>query len=180
MLEIHVPRKKLWTPTYGRAQIVSPEGDILYEDPDWMPNALLNEGEELILNVFYREQANASKYLALLTAAPAETDTMAFLAANEIKALGTDGYPANRVNIASGDWAAPTLASGDYQTTATEKTIGPASSNPWTAITGVVLVTGQTGVLAGSGKMLNYIALANAQSVSVPNSFKYTLSVKAQ
>lgn len=193
MLHVHVPkfeplRKKLIAhPTRGKGQIISPEGDVMWEDADWMENALLDEGEFSILNVYYLLASNPQKYLCLIagsSTAPVETDTMAYLGgganAQEVKVPGVDGYPTPRVEIIAGDWGAVALNSGDGQTTAAEKTIGPAATNPWNSITHVGLVTGATGQIAGSGKFLNSIALSATQSVSVGFSFKYTLSVKAQ
>lgn len=163
---------KPWSPTRGRGVLLSPEGDVLLEDPDWIENSLADEGEQQILNTFYLEQANVSKYLALLSAAPSDTTTMATMTESATPASG--GYA--RPQIAAGDWAAPSLASGDYQTTAAEKTFGPNSSGGAWTLSHVALVTQLTGT---SGKFLNYIA-TTVTSVPAGTSYKYTLSIKAQ
>jgi hypothetical protein len=63
----------------GRGQLLSPEGDVLWEDPDWIPNALHDAGEESMLNVYLREQANPAKHLGLLNdASVAETAEKTF------------------------------------------------------------------------------------------------------
>lgn len=171
--------RKLWSPLEGRGAIISPEGDVVWEDPDWIPNALLNEGEESILNVYYREQANPSKYLALITGTPAETDTMAWLAANEIRVpTPVDGYA--RQQLLAANWGAPALDTGDMQTSHAEISFGPASGSAWSAITGVAVVTAATGQLAGSGKLIQALALTGSQNVSIGFYFRYTLRVKAQ
>jgi hypothetical protein len=183
-MEIIVPRKKLLHPLIGFGQLLSPEGDVLWESPDWIENTLTNEGEEAILNTFYREQANVAKYLALIeggTAAPSETSTMGYLGGGagqrEIRAPTVDGY--NRQQITAGNWGAPALDSGDFKTTAAQKTFGPASGSDWLDITHVALVTAATGQASGSGKLLNFLALGGATDVAVGQSFLYTISVKA-
>lgn len=177
-LAIHVPRKRLWSPTEGRAQLLSPEGDVLWEDPDWMPNALMDEGEENILNDWLREQAALSKFLCLLTSAPAETDTMAVLATKEVFVPPLNGYA--RVQVAAGDWGAPALDAGDMQSSAAEKTLGPAATLAWTGLTQVGLVTAATGQTAGSGKFLLFIALSATTTVGIGQSLKYTIRAKVQ
>ena len=114
-----------------RERILSPEGDILYDSDYWEPNALTNDGQAHMLNVWAREQANLNKFLMLLNqpggAAPTKTSTLANI--TEAEVINTDGYI--RTQIASGDWGAPALDSGDQQIAATQKTFGPASGNGW-------------------------------------------------
>lgn len=168
--ELLRPRKTL---LYGRGEILSPEGDVLWAE-DWQPNFLTDEGEQSLLNVFYREQANPSKYLALLNmASPVETTTMATM--TEAKAPAADGY--NRQQFtAPGDWAAPALNSGDYQTVGAEKTFGPISGTQMVA-THAALVTALTGT---AGLLLQVIALSATTTVPVGQSYRYTLTNKAQ
>lgn len=179
-LSIFVPKLKpvRWSLTEGRGQLLSPEGDVLWEDPDWIPNALMDEGEESVLNVYFRAQSNPSKFICLLTAAPVETDTMAVLATAEVFNPPLNGYA--REEIVSGDWGAPALDAGDMQTTALEQTLGPAASNPWNSLTHVGLVTASTGQTAGSGKFILFIALSATTNVGIGQSFKYTMRAKGQ
>jgi hypothetical protein len=157
----------------GRGQLLSPEGDVLWEDPDWIPNALHDAGEESMLNVYLREQANPAKHLGLLNdASVAETDgTMS--AVTESKTPGSDGY--NRQQIAAGDWSAPALDSGDMQTAAAEKTFGPISGSSLVA-THASLSTTST----GAGILIATVALSGTTTVNVGQSFKYTLRWKQQ
>lgn len=62
------PKHKAWSPTEGRAELLSPEGDILWADSD-----------QNVLSVWLKETAHLTKYLALLNDTTiAETDgTMA-------------------------------------------------------------------------------------------------------
>lgn len=157
---------------WGKGQVINPDGSIAWEE-DWQPNALLDEGEQSVLEVYFREQTNPAKYLALLTATPTDTSTMATM--TEVFAPPLNGYA--RQQVINTDWAATTLNSGDYQTTAAEKTFGPATSNPWNSLTRVALVTTATGT---AGKLLLEVALSGTTTISVGQSFKYTLTVKAQ
>ena len=145
---------------------------------DWEENALLDEGEQDILNVWLLQTSDLSKYLALMKGtAPAETDTLTFLAGGtngEAQTPAANGY--NRQQIANTDWATPTLNSGDYQTTAAQKTFGPASGSNWASMTGVTLVTHVTSQSAGSGKLLIYVALSGTTTVNIGQSFLYQLT----
>lgn len=167
-----VPRRRLrpgrLTVCYGRGQVISPEGDVLWEDPDWIPNALHDAGEQSMLNVYLKEQANVAKHLGLLNdASVAETDgTMS--AVTESNTPGSNGY--NRQQIAAGDWTDDGLQGGDYRFTAAEKTFGPASGSSWTA-THASLSTTST----GAGILLLTVALSGTTTVNIGQSFKYTL-----
>lgn len=114
-----------------REQILSPEGDILYDSDYWEPNALTNDGQAHMLNVWAREQSNLNKWLMLLNmpggAAPTKTSTLATI--TEAEVINTDGYI--RTQVAAGDWGVPALDSGDQQITASQKTFGPASGGGW-------------------------------------------------
>lgn len=179
MLEIHVPRfepvrrKLIAHPTLGRGQLLSPEGDVLWEDPDWIENTLADEGEKSILDVYFREQAHPAKWLFLLNdSSLAETDTMAGV--TEAKVPGVDGYA--RQQILAGDWSVPALDTGDMQSTASEKVFGPATGNAWT-LTHAALTTAQTGT---GGLFVLYVALSATTVVAIGQSFKYTLKSKVQ
>lgn len=185
------PRRK--SPTMGRGFVLDPDvrdfydrnGYIHVKDAavalDWMDNALLDEGEQDVLNVWLLQTSDLSKYLCLLKGTgPAETDTMAFLIGGtngECQTPAANGY--NRLAVANTDWGTPALASGDYQTTAAGKTFGPASGSNWTA-TGAGLVTALTGQTSGSGKFLIYLALSGSTTVNIGQSFLYQLAAKAQ
>jgi hypothetical protein len=169
-MELYVPRKRLWSPTEGRGRLVAPSGEVLWES-EWIPNALADEGEENILNVWLREQAHLTKYLALLTAAPSETTTMATMTE-----LGT-GVGYSRQQILAAEWGAPALDAGDMQSAAPEKSFGPASSSNWT-LTHVALVTTASGT---GGKFLSFLAVSGGPlTVPVGISYKYTLRAKLQ
>jgi hypothetical protein len=159
----------------GRGFLLSPEGDILAQDPDWIENALADQGELDILNDWLLGQATTSKYLALVSGSPTDTTTVATM--TETTVAGTNGYA--RQQILTSDWAAPALNSGDYQTTAATKTFGPNTGGGAWTISNAVLVTSSTGLTSPTTLLLLYIA-TTITSIPVGTSYQYTLSCKAQ
>lgn len=175
-------RKHRWHPTMGIGVVLEPDGTVA-EMGEWVPNALLDEGEQDILGVWLLQNSDLSKYLALLKGtAPAETDTMAFLAGGtngEIGVPPVTGY--SRQQILNTDWGTATLNSGDYQTTAAQKTFGPNSSGSTWAVTSVSLVTAATGQASGSGKhLINTATSASPTNIANGQSFLWTQTAKAQ
>lgn len=165
------PRRHEWHPTVGRATILEADGSVAWES-DWQENFLADEGEEQILKTFFLEQANVSKYLALLTAAPAEGTTMATM--TELFAPPLNGYARQQIN--AGDWGAPALSGGDFQSTAVEKTFGPATA-AWNGILYVAVVTVVNGT---AGKFLLATPTSASTNIATGQSFKWTAVVKAQ
>ena len=156
----------------GRGALVFPDGSVEWQDDDWRPNVLVDEGEASVINVYLRENANPSKYLMLISgSAPAETAVMTGLTESETP--GTDGY--NRQQVVAGDWAAPALDTGDMQSAAAEKTFGPNTSTAWT-IAHVAIVTVATGT---GGLFLAYIT-TTVTSVGTSVAYKFTTRWKNQ
>lgn len=160
--------RRRWSPTEGRGFLLSPEGDVLWADPDWVPNALHDAGEQSMLNVYLREQANVAKHLGLLNdSTVAETDgTMS--AVTEMTTPGTNGY--NRQQILSTDWTDDGLVGGDYRFSAAEKTFGPIVTAAQTA-THAALSTTAT----GAGILILTLALSATTTIAVNQSFRYIL-----
>lgn len=161
-----------WHPTLGRADVINADGTIAHRG-EWVENFLADEGEQSILNVYFLEAANPTKYLCILQGAPGETTTMATM--TESPAPGVNGYA--RQQVIAGDWSAPALDSGDYMTTAAAKTFGPASGSNWTNLTYVAMVTTASST---SGKFIAAVALSGTTTVAIGQSLLYTLSMKAQ
>lgn len=172
----------------GIGAVVAEDGKtILWQDPDWIQNALADEGEQDMMKVYLRGEANPSKFLALInggTTAPVETSTMAYLGgvagANETKVPAADGYNRQQITTAiaatlgAAGWFDEGLVAGDYRFTADEKTFGAATGTAWT-ITHTALVTAATGQTAGSGKFLAFLLLSATTTIAVGQSFKYVL-----
>lgn len=168
------------SPTMGLGAVIDPDGSVAWQEDEWVPNALADEGEQSMLNVYLKELANPAKYLALIngtTTAPVETSTMAYLGggagAQEVRVPGVDGYNRQQV-VGSTDWTDDGLISGDYRFSAVEKTFGPATGTAWT-INHSAMVTASTGQTAGSGKFLLFLILSATTTIAVSQSFKYLL-----
>lgn len=163
---------RLWHPTEGRGQLLGPDGEVLWEE-DWQENALHDAGEQSMLDVYLREQANPAKHLGLLNdGSVAETDgTMS--AVTETATPGSNGY--NRQQIAAGDWGSGILDAGDWQYTAAEKTFGPVTGSALTATHASLSSTA-----TGAGLLILTVALSATTVIAVNQSFKYTLRFKMQ
>jgi hypothetical protein len=150
----------------GFAAVLNPDGSIAWQEDDWTFNALHDAGEQSMLNVYLKEQANPTKYLALLNDATiAETDgTMS--AVTETKTPGTGGY--DRQQIIAADWTDDGLQGGDYRFSAAEKTFGPVATATMT-VTHAALCTTAT----GAGLLLATLALSATTNVAVSQLFKY-------
>lgn len=112
-----------------REQIFDIDGNETFDSEYFSPNALTNDGQAHMLNVWAREQSNLNKWLFLLNmaagAAPTKTSTLATI--TEAVTINTNGYA--RTQISAPDWGAPALDVGDQQITATQKTFGPFTGN---------------------------------------------------
>jgi hypothetical protein len=106
-------------------QVFDKDGNEIYNSGFYSPNALTNDGQAHMLNVWAREQSNLNKWLMLLNmaagAAPTKTSTLSTI--TEAVTINTNGYA--RTLISSADWGAPALDTGDQQITASQKTFGP-------------------------------------------------------
>lgn len=159
----------------GRSELIAPDGSVLWAG-DFEENTLHDAGEQSIANVWAREQAHPAKYLALLGqgSVTALGETLTFAGVTEAETPGVDGY--NRQQILSTDWAAPVLDSGDYATTASQKTFGPNTSSDWN-----VSHTALTGASTGTaGGLFITVPLSSVQPVASGVSFRHTLTFKVQ
>jgi hypothetical protein len=98
------------------------DGELVFDSEFYQPNALTNDGQAHMLNVWAREQANLNKWLMLLNmpggAAPTKTSTLATI--TESITVNTGAYL--RQQIGATDWTAPALDVGDEQISASQKT----------------------------------------------------------
>lgn len=169
------PPHKRWSPTEGRAELLSPEGDILWRDSDWVPNALHDAGEQNVLSVWLKETAHLTKYLALLNDAGSDTETRGTMAAvTESKTPASGGY--DRQQITAAQWTDDGLVGGDYRFSAVEKSFGPMSTAAAT-VTHAALTTTLTST---AGLLLLTLALSATTTVAVGQSLRYQLRSTAQ
>ena len=135
----------------------------------WTPNALADEGEKDILDVYFDDVAvRTNTYFRLYNDTPVETDTLATLT-GEVSGTGYDG-----IAVARGtDWSDPSLDSGDMQTTSTTKQF--SAGGTWTAATQLILATVQNGT---AGLHLAWSALSATRTLTNGDTLDVTLAVK--
>lgn len=169
---LFVPDGKLHL-VMGRGEVLDPDGSVAHRT-ELRRNTLADEGESSVLDVFFLENAVPDKYLGLMTddGDPLEDDTMSAFAA----AVEETGGGYSRQQILAGDWSTPTLDGGDYVSTAAEQTFGPATGAAW-SIKHAFLTTTASGT---GGLFLLWVPLSGITTVNIGQSFKYTLSVRAQ
>lgn len=142
------------------------DGEKIFDSEFYSPNALTNDGQAHMLNVWAREQANLSKYLFLLNMAaglaPTKTSTLATI--TEAVTINTNGYA--RTQISSGDWGAPALDAGDQQIAAAQKTFGTFTGN--VPVTHVALASVAS---TFSGTLFLYVSTAYHTANSAARTF---------
>lgn len=170
------PGRRDWHPTTGRGRLVAPDGTVLWLG-EWVENAVHDEGEKSMLDVYLRAQTNPSKYLALAAqgSVTALADTVIMTDITEAETIGTDGYARQQIN--SGDWSTPALDSGDMKATAAVKTFGPNTGSGAWSVSHTILTTAATGT---AGLLVLSIPLSSVQSVAQDIAFTHELSWKQQ
>jgi hypothetical protein len=135
----------------------------------WTPNALADEGEKDILDVYFDDVAvRTNTYFRLFNDTPLETDTLATLT-GEVTGTGYAG-----IAVARGtDWSDPTLDAGDMQTTTTTKQF--SAGGTWTDATQLVLATVGSGT---AGLFLAWAALSTTRTLTNGDTLDVTLAVK--
>lgn len=148
----------------------SPADLELAADQLWTPNALADEGELDILDVYFKNQAvRASLFFRLYgDGAIADTDTLATLT-NEVSG---SGYAAITVTRDT-DWSEPALDAGDGRTVTGTKSF--IATGGWTAATELVLATVGTGT---AGLHIAWAALSQSRTLNNGEQLDVTLAVK--
>ena len=140
------------------------------QDQLWSPNALMDEGEDDMLDVYFGAQAvRANTYFRLFAdGAIAETDTLALLT-NEVTGTGYAG-----IAVARGtDWTGPTLDTGDMQVDSVTKSF--TAGGAWTAADELVLATVVSGT---AGLALAWVALSATRTLTNGDQLDVSLNVK--
>ena len=135
-------------------------------------NALADEGEQSILDSYFRAQNTpTSFFLRLFNDTPAETDTLADL----LNEPSGNGYSA--ITLARNTTDFPTLAldSGDYRVSSKQVTFTASGGTMGTA-TYAVLATSSD----NSGKLIAYVALATTRTLLAGESLNVTFRAKLQ
>lgn len=176
LLDLHLYTEQLSLEM--RETIIDADGREVFDSGWWEPNAMANEGQASVLNVYWRETAVPDKYLTLLNmpgSPPGKTTTMASM--TEATTPGTDGY--DRQQIVSGDWSSPALSSGDEQIQAAQQTFGPFSDIvPVSHVAVTSTATGTGGIFILSVPTAYFTANVAARNFAVDESYLVTLRDK--
>lgn len=162
----------IWASGLGDIDVPQADELAVARAQPFTDNALLDEGEQWVLDTFFRGATPPTTFaFALLTAAPAETATMATMAE-----VTGGGYARVAVARNTTDWPTLALASGDYQVTSLQKTFGPLNTTNYSAaVTHLAVVTATTGT---AGKLISAVALSTARTLVVGDSLNVTYSLK--
>jgi len=138
------------------------------EAQDLILNALTNEGEVDILDVYFEDQAvRSSLYLRLYNDMPTESDTLATLT-GEVSGTGYAGITVTRGT----DWSAPAHDTG---TTTSTKTF--TAGGTWTAASELVLATVASGT---AGLFLASAALSQSRTLGNGDTLDVTLQISLE
>lgn len=135
-------------------------------------NALADEGEQQILDTYFRDATEpTSFYIRLVNDTPVETDTIADLTGEP----SGNGYSAQALARNNTDFPTLALSSGDYQVTSKTVTF-TASGGSIGAVTYGILTTSTD----SSGKLIAYVALSGSRTLASGESLQVTFSIKLQ
>lgn len=143
-------------------------GNLISEDI--VENNLADEGEEAMLDVFFRNGTSyATFYIRLFNDTPVDTDGLSDL----INEASGNGYAAQSLARNNTDFPTLALDSGDFQVESLEQTFS-ASGGSWGPVTYAVLATSSD----NSGKLIAYVALAASRTLQDGDSLKVTFKIK--
>lgn len=173
-------KRLIWAQSVGDGDYVAGPGDeILRGSPAdleliraqaFTPNALVDEGENDILDVYFKNQAvRASLFFRLYNdTAIVDTDTLATLT-NEVSGSGYGPITLTRDT----DWSEPALDAGDGQTTSVTKSFN--ATGTWTSANELVLATVGTGT---AGLFIAWAALSQVRTLNNGEQLDVTMAVK--
>lgn len=172
-------RYLIWASDGGRNQGEEfPVGDVLVgsrahleivRSQLWSPNALADEGEKDILDVYFDDVAvRTSLFGRLYNDTPVDTDTLATLS-GEVSGTGYGSVTFTRGT----DWTDPSLDAGDMQTASSTKTY--TAGGAWTAATYFVLATVTSGT---AGLLIAYNALSATRTLANTDTLDVQIDVK--
>lgn len=162
-----------WHPTIGFCAIRDERGKVTWKSPSIL-NTLAYQGQQDMLNVYFKETSHKTKYLALLNQPsavdPLDSATIADVV--ETNTPGTNGY--SRLSVSTSNWASPSLVLSDYRiNTSSEFIFGPFTTTP-VSISHVALVTTSSGVTSPATLFLVYWAIGTTLTIPIGKTFTFT------
>lgn len=155
----------LKSPTKWRFTHTNAKGEVLWRS-DWMDNALANEGEQDILEGFFRAGTIPTNfYIGLINDSTiAETDTLATMVGEP----SGNGYARQLTTF-----GATSLQGGDYETTSTQETF-TASGGTIGPVDYAILTDVSTGT---AGSLIAYVALSTPRTLADGDSLNVDLTI---
>jgi hypothetical protein len=139
-------------------------------DRPWQSNALADEGEQDMLDVYFRTQAKRTNlYGRLYNDTPVETDTLATLTG---EVIGT-GYAALTWPVSNTGFPTLALDAGDFKVTSSTQTF--TAGGAWSAASTLVLATVATGT---AGLHVAWSALSSTRTLAISDTLDVSVSVK--
>jgi hypothetical protein len=153
--------------------VSSPEYIEALMDRPFQHNALANEGEQELLETYFRNTAKQTTlYGRLYNATPTETSTLATVGT---ETSGT-GYGAVSWTVGNTDFPTSALTGGggtDWKVTSATKTF--TAGGTWVAATNLVLATVSTGT---AGKLLAWSALSATRTLANTDTLDVSIAIE--
>ncbi len=160
---------KTFHPTEWRFEHRNAAGVLLW-DQDWTPNALADEGEQAMLDVYFRGAAAPTNfYVGLLNSTPTDVTTLATMTA---EAAGS-GYARQVVPATAVGFPTLALDAGDYRAVSTVETFTAAGGSIG-PVTYAFLAT----TTDNTGKLVVYNALSQSRTLASGDSLDVTFRIK--
>lgn len=165
----------IWASEIGDVDVAihSREFAELVGDQPWTPNALADEGEADILNVYFlNTSAPTNFYVGLINDATiAETDTLATMVGEP----SGNGYARQLIERSATGWpTGPALDAGDMQITSSTETITAAGGTIGPVDNAIL-----TDVASGTaGDLIAYVALTASRTLQDGDSLDVSFDVK--
>ena len=148
------------------------KGNLKWEDVD-LHNALADEGEQNMLDQYFRNQnAPSTFYARLCNDTPIETDALSDIQ-NEPSGMG---YSAQEIERSAVGFPTLALDSGDYQLTSKQVTFECTGSGNSYTVTYAYLATTSN----DTGKLVAFVALSQSRTLNTGDNLKLTVKIKLQ
>ena len=135
-------------------------------------NALADEGEQNLLDAYFRSQNSPSIfYIRLFNDTPVETDSISSLTGEP----STNGYSAQSLGRNTSGFPTLELNSGDYRVVSDQVTF-TASGGSWGPVIYATLTTSSD----SSGKLIAYVALSTSRTLADGETLRVRFYIKLQ
>jgi hypothetical protein len=155
--------------------VASPDYIQALNDRIWSDNDLVNEGEDELLNTYFRAQTKQVTLYGRLYGAGTPTETASLTTPGITELTATFNYSAVTWTVGNTDFGAPADASGSQQTLSTTKTFS-ATGGTWAPVSNLVLATSTNNTT--SGKFVAFVALSTPRTLVATDTLDVSIAVK--